>query len=173
MLIVKLNEPPTITAYHLHYAPKSDTYVPSVMIDATQLSPTLNSLDYFFSRFSEAPPINRGTPGSCSFSSELHARLPLGVETPFPRSPREAVRETRPRGATWAETRLANPELVGGNKSGATCEIVQLERVEENTTRGHDSMTLTTSLLLVSEQEKVFKRDKTNKLTSQDSINYY
>lgn len=108
---------------------KSNTYVPSDMIDAPKLDPPLKSLDYFFLPLLETPPIDWGTSGSCSLLGELQARLRLGIKTVFPRSPRDAVRETRPRGATWAESRPANLELAGGDRGGASIELVQLEHV--------------------------------------------
>lgn len=125
MLRIKTKQ--VMTACHLHYVFK---HLRSFCHDwryEVKYSTKLTRL-FLFTLFRDSAHLLRDILGIVVFV-ELHAILSYGIETVFPRSPRDTVRETRPRGARWAETRLANPELVGGNKGGARRELLQLEHV--------------------------------------------
>lgn len=69
------------------------------MIDATKLTPPLNSVDYFFSPISETPPMDWVTPGSCSSVESADQSSDRAPKRRFPEA-----RGSRTRGpAAWSD----------------------------------------------------------------------
>lgn len=139
------------------------------MIDATKLTPPLNSVHYFFSPISETPPMDWVTPGSCSSVEAADQKLRTGVETSFPRSPREPYerpsrverheqRSGWPMSSEWAEIE-AGPVARSSNESTSweSTTHALMNRLKPR------SCCRAKGKNMLWENEKVFKERKTNK----------